>query len=358
MSEVVEKIIRNIKNAVSAPRNLVCRALAVPLKPKGLVFMVTDKCNSRCKHCNIWRQKPSDNPLTAQEVERIFSDKLFEDVKIVICTGGEPSVRDDLGDIFLGLHKAMPNATLQLSTNGLLPERVVKVVKMAIENDIKIDVGVSIDGIGDQNDSIRGVPGNFEKVNMLFSELLSIRKKCPGRLNIAAGIVVSDLTIDSIYDVREYTGKLNISLVEAWYNTSPFYKNKTDGEKAQFKDKLRKIVGSQPLSVTRDKWLKWLKGYPIKFPCFAANTFCVVKCDGDIVPCLTLWDQKLGNARDSCPWDIWHSEQAKRARKAVKPCNGCLNTWGLGWSVEAGYYQRLLLAIKHPLLAAKKSFST
>jgi MoaA/NifB/PqqE/SkfB family radical SAM enzyme len=309
-------------------------------------------------HCNIWRQKPVDNPLTAQEIERIFSDKLFEDVKIVICTGGEPSVRNDLPDIFLGLHKAMPNATLQLSTNGLLPERVIKAVNMAMENDIKMDVGVSIDGIGDKNDAIRGVPGSFEKVNRLFSELLSIKEKHPDRLSITAGIVISDLTIDSIYDVREYTIKLKISLVEAWYNTSLFYKNKNDKEKAQFKDKLREMVGSQPLSVTRDKWLKWLKGSPIKFPCFAANTFCVVKCDGDMVPCLTLWDQKLGNTRDLSPWQIWHSEQAKKVRKSVKQCNGCLNSWGLGWSIEDSYYQKLLLAIKHPLLAAKKLLST
>ncbi|MBN1804564.1 MAG: radical SAM protein [Sedimentisphaerales bacterium] len=353
-----QKIIKNIKSAVSAPKNLVYRALDIPLKPKGLVFMVTDRCNSRCMHCNIWRQKPVDNPLTAQEIEKLFSDKLFERVRYVIGTGGEPSVRNDLGDIYLALHKAMPNAILQLSTNGLLPERVIEVVNMAMENDIRMDVGVSMDGIGEKNDAIRGVPGNFEKVDRLFSELLLIKEKYPDRLGITAGIVISDLTVDSIYDVREYTRKLEIGLVEAWYNNSSFYKNKNDKEKAQFKDKLREIVGYQPLSVTKDKWLKWLKGDPIKFPCFAANTFCVVKCDGDIVPCLTLWDLKLGNVRDLSPWEVWHSEQARKVRKSVKQCNGCLNSWGLGWSIEDSYYQKLLLAIKHPLPAAKKLLST
>lgn len=347
-----------MSDMTSAPKNLVFRALDIPLRPKGLVFMVTDKCNSRCMHCNIWRQKPVDNPLTAQEIEKLFSDKLFEKVEYVICTGGEPSVRNDLGDIFLGLHKAMPNATLQLSTNGLLPERVIKVVNMAMENGIRMDVGVSIDGIGKKNDQIRGVEGSFEKVDRLFSELVNLRSRYEGKLTIAAGIVISDLTLDSIYAVREYVKKQDIGLVEAWYNTASFYINQNDEEKAIFKEKLLEVVGSQPPNVIREKWLKWLNGESIKFPCFAASTFCVVKCNGDIVPCLNRWGQVLGNARDKLPSELWHSDEAKKVRKSVKQCNGCLNSWGLGWSIEDSYYQRLLLVIKHPSLAAKKLLST
>ncbi len=356
MLKIAKKIGRNLHNLIFTPRNLIFRALDVPLRPKWIVFMVTDRCNSRCIHCNIWRQKPTEDPLTPEEIEKIFSDKLFKDVEYVLCTGGEPTVRNDLEEILLRLHKALPKATLQLSTNALLPERVIDIVNTAMKNNINFDVGVSLDGIGEDHDKIRGVKGNFEKADWLLHKLVELRDKHKDKLNVAAGIVVSDLTVNSIYDVRKYANKLNIDFVEAWYNTSSFYRNYSEEDKTKMKEKITEIVKSQPTSLLQEKWLKSLKGKPIKFPCFAMHTFYVVKCNGDVVPCLNLWDLKVGNLRESSLSEFWNSPEAKKVRKSVKNCQGCLNTWGFGWSVRSSYYQTLFFYLRHPLVLIKKLF--
>jgi len=357
MSKITKTISSNIKSLMRAPKNLILRALEIPLKPKKIVFMVTDRCNSHCMHCNIWKQKPVDNPLTPEEIEKIFSDKLFENVDYVLCTGGEPTVRDDLEEIFLRIHKALPKATLQLSTNALLPERTIKLANTAMKNNINLDIGVSLDGIGDAHDIIRRTKGNFEKADSLLHELAALRAKHQGKLNVAAGIVVSDLTVDSIYNVREYAKKLNIDFVEAWYNTSSFYGNYNEEDKAKIKEKIIEIVKSQPLSLLQEKWLSWLKGQSIKFPCFAMNTFCVIKCNGDIVPCLSRWDFKAGNARENSPTEVWHSPKAKEIRKSIKKCKGCLNTWSSGWSFESAYYPILFFYLRHPRISLKRLLS-
>jgi len=283
--------------------------------------------------------------LRPKEVEKVFNDDLFKGVRYVLCTGGEPAVRNELKDIILSIHKALPRATIQLSTNGLLPDRVIGVVKNAIKDDISLDVGVSLDGIGKEHDKLRGVKGNFEKADRLIHELVKLRESYRNKLHIAAGIVLSDLTLHSLPEVRKYAKRLNIDLTEAWYNESSFYNNIG---KSIFSNQLIEAVGLQPASPLQETWLKALRGKSIKFSCFAMYTFCVLKCNGDIVPCLNLWDIKVGNVRESSPTAIWHSVDAKETRRVVKNCQGCLNSWGAGWSFNSGYYPILLFYLKHP----------
>jgi len=347
------RLSRNIKDALYAPKNLLLRAIkGESLKPKWLVLMITDRCNSRCVHCNIWRRKPIQNPLTPEEIEKTLCDKLFEDVEYVLCTGGEPTVRSDLKDIILGIHKALPKATLQLSTNAILPDRAMDVVETALANNIVLEVGVSLDGIGENHDKVRGIKGNFERGDWLLHELVKLREKYKNRLKVSAGIVLSDLTLSSLGDVRRYCNRLNIILVETWYNESSFYDN--TGKRIPISSKLVEAVKTQPPSPLQERWLKALEGKSIRFPCFAMYKFFVLKCNGDVAPCLSLWDAKAGNVRESSPSSIWKSPEAEKVRKVVRNCRGCLNSWGAGWSFKSSYYPILLFYLGHPLLAVKK----
>jgi len=356
MRKIIRKTGHVINNTSTGIKNLIFRAIGIPLKPKRVVFMVTDKCNSRCAHCNIWKKKPTEDPLTPNEIEEVFSDKLFENVEYVLCTGGEATVREDLEEIYLRLHKALPKARLQLSTNGLLPERVIKVVNIAMKNNIHLDVGVSLDGIGEDHDRIRGIKGNFNKVDQLLHELVKIRKNYKDKLNVGIGIVISDLTLNSLSEVRAYAKKLNIGLVEAWYNESLFYGN--IGERNIFNNKLINAIKSQSPSPLQELWLKALNGKSIKFSCFAMNAFCVLKCNGDIVPCLNLFDRKAGNVRDQSPTDIWDSDEMKKVRKIVANCKGCLNSWGAGWSFGSSFYPILSFYLRHPQIIIEKLFKS
>jgi MoaA/NifB/PqqE/SkfB family radical SAM enzyme len=337
------------KNTIRGVKNLILRATGKSLKPKWIVFEVTDRCNSRCVHCNIWRREPTKDVLTPEEIEQTFNDVLFKDVEYVIVTGGEPTVRRDLEDIYLRIHKALPKATLQLSTNGLLPDRVIDVVNTLIMHNIRIDVGVSLDGIGEEHDKLRGIKGNFEKADGLLHKLLELRENHKNKLGVAAGIVISDLTLHLLEGVREYAERLNINLTEAWYNEAPYYDN--IGGEIPVSNKLIEAVESQQSSPLQERWLNALRGKSIKFPCFAMYTFFLLKCNGDVTPCLNFSDVKAGNVRENTPTKIWHSSEAKKARKIVRDCQGCLNSWGAGWSFGSSYYPILFSYFKHPRMA-------
>lgn len=299
------------------------------------MLAITDKCNSKCKHCNIWQQKPTENPLSPDEIYKTLSSPLFNNVGIVMNTGGECSLRDDLYDVVMAEHNAIPKAHIIVSTNGLLPDRMIDIVQKLKEKDIHISIGTSLDGVGSAHDEMRGVPGNFKKVEKLIQALKDD--------DITMGFVLSDLTTEYVSDYIDYVKKQGKLPFIQWCNSSTFYmKDNPDPDR----EKMLKIVNSlDPTYVgdllLKNAWLRWLKGKDISFPCFAMQTYCVLKCNGDIVPCLTKWDSKAGNVREDSIENIWNSKQAELTRIEIKKCKGCINSWGAGWSHSSAFFPYL-----------------
>lgn len=342
-----KKITKVGRNTVLGSKNLLLRNIKGSLKPQWLVFMVTDKCNSRCTHCNIWQQKGIDNPLTPKELEKTLSDPLFKNIKEIINTGGEPTLRTDLEDIFLAEHKALPKACLQLSTNALIPQRTVDLAKTLLKRDIPLSIGISLDGVGEHHDKIRGVKGNFERVDSLVRELIKLKEIYKNKLNFVLGFTLSGLTVDYMKEVQEYGKKVGVEVLVQWYNQANFYSN-LGRELSKDDKKLLEAVKSLPPSFIRESWLSSLEGKFIKFPCFAMHTFCVLKTNGDIVPCLNFFESSVGNVREKTPTEIWKSKEAQKIRQIVKDCPGCLNQWGSGWSFESCPFSGIFFYLAHP----------
>ena len=64
--------------------------------PFKLTFILTYRCDCRCRMCNIWQRKV-ENEMTAEEIERFFrKNRGFAWVNL---SGGEIFTRPDLSDI-------------------------------------------------------------------------------------------------------------------------------------------------------------------------------------------------------------------------------------------------------------------
>ncbi|MCM8796406.1 MAG: radical SAM protein [Candidatus Omnitrophica bacterium] len=194
----------NIKSLAYGTKNILLRYInGTLLKPRWLWFEVTDRCNSRCLHCNIWSKKPKKDILAPVEIKKLLSEPLFNDIEWILNAGGEPALRDDLEEVILSQHEAVPKAKIMISTNGLLPERIVSVVKSAIINKINIYVGTSIEAIGKEHDSIRGIAGNFEKVDRLLREPVVIRDTYKNGFP-SFGFTLIDRTLPHLEAVKLY----------------------------------------------------------------------------------------------------------------------------------------------------------
>ncbi len=309
------------------------------LKPRWLWIGATDMCNSRCEYCNIHLKKPTVNPLSPDEFRQILQDPLFKDVTYLLNSGGEPTVRRDLLDVLLAEHEAQPNATIQLSTNGLLPDKAIQIAEEMIQRKIKFEVGISLDGIGKEHDAIRGVEGNFEKVDYLVKKLLEMK------VTVSLGSTLTIKNIENNIHARDYAKKLNVPFMFHWFNTSDFYGNDNSERSATYRKTaamIQAVESTTPAGLYRDMWVNELNGVQQKFRCFALNTFAVLKCNGDIAPCLSMWDNTIGNVRNENPTSVWESQKAQDIRKTIKQCVGCLNNWGVCWSLNSMYYPNLI----------------
>ncbi|MFA6432141.1 MAG: radical SAM protein, partial [Candidatus Margulisiibacteriota bacterium] len=310
-------------------------------KVRWITWEVTSACNSRCLLCDIWKTKPLQGLLSLEEIKKTFSDPLFKDLSVVLLTGGEPVLRDDLLEIILFIHHKIPKARFTLSTNGILPDKVLKVVSESLQNGVKIDVGVSLDGIGEQHDQIRGTQGNFKKVDHLLHELIKLRDKFGENTSIVIGLTLHPLTIGHVEGVRNYADKLGVHFLAQLYDEGPYYHNvgkfkageKMDQDRTAMVNVVKKLCPTFHNQVL----LKILKDKIIKFDCFTMRHFFMLRSNGDVMPCLRLSDMRIGNVKVETPTKIWESEEAGKARKMVKECKGCANTWATEWSIQCNF---------------------
>src|SRR6185295_9117345 len=97
---------------------------ASPLK---LNLCLTYWCQYKCKTCNIWQRKPTDE-LSTDEIIALVSEN--PDVNWVDLTGGEIFLRPDIDEVLEAIVTGWRRlAILHFPTNGFLTDRIVKSVQ-------------------------------------------------------------------------------------------------------------------------------------------------------------------------------------------------------------------------------------
>lgn len=145
-----------------------------------VVWNCTRQCNLRCIHCYA----SADNQRSIQEMDteagRAFIRDLAEfGAPVILFSGGEPLLREDLFELAklareLGIRVA-------LSTNGtLITDRVAR----EIESVGFAEVGISLDGIGANNDKFRGRNGAFAAALKGIRNCLALGLRVSLRLTI------------------------------------------------------------------------------------------------------------------------------------------------------------------------------
>jgi MoaA/NifB/PqqE/SkfB family radical SAM enzyme len=121
------------------------RTFALPI----LLYAPTSRCNSRCVSCDWWRTDGATD-LKQEEVRALAAELPRLRTKLVVFTGGEPLVRDDvfeLADLFRA-----EGVVLHLLTSGLALERHAEAV-------IERFAAVTISLDGHTRELYRGIRG-------------------------------------------------------------------------------------------------------------------------------------------------------------------------------------------------------
>ncbi|KUO50445.1 MAG: radical SAM protein [Desulfitibacter sp. BRH_c19] len=145
-----------------------------------VVWNCTKTCNLNCIHCySSSDNKKYDGELTTVDAKKFIDDLADFNVPVILFSGGEPLVRADL--LELAAYAKSKGIRSTISTNGTLitPEIAQRIKDIGISY-----VGISLDGIGDNNDRFRGQKGAFEKALQGIRNCISVGQKVGLRFTI------------------------------------------------------------------------------------------------------------------------------------------------------------------------------
>ncbi|MBI5048427.1 MAG: radical SAM protein [Deltaproteobacteria bacterium] len=122
-----------------------------------VVWNITKRCNLRCIHCySDSLNQDYQGELMTEEAKHVVDDLAGFGVPVIIFSGGDPLLRNDIFEI--ANYAGSKGIRCALSTNGVL---IDKATAKAIKDANFAYVGVSIDGIGEFNDRFRGMIGAY-----------------------------------------------------------------------------------------------------------------------------------------------------------------------------------------------------
>ncbi len=324
-----------------------CRhGLSSPPNPINVTFSVTRRCQSRCKTCFIWKECSTADATEDIDLETI--EILFRAIGWTYffnVSGGEPFLRKDLPEIVRLACRHLRPAVIHIPTNAILPERIEEYTRSILEIIEKeapgtvLSVKPSFDGIGEQHDEIRGIPGNFEKLLDTLDRLGRLRETHK-YLHVGVGTVVSRFNQNSLNDIIAYAGKLGVDTYinevaeerEEFFNLgsgitpdSESYARIMDIFKENVRGRLKNMkllsrITTAMRIVYYDLAADILKEKRQVIPCYAGILNVHVNSDGGIWPCAVLaYKGEMGKVGgDTGFLDIWNSKEAKRVRRDIK----------------------------------------
>lgn len=291
-------------------------------QPTHAVIAVTYNCNSRCRMCNIWKRKPE------KEISPKVLAKLPKSLDDINISGGEPFLRNDLVEILDIVFERCNPSKLVISTNGLLPEVITGKIREIMDKSYgdKVEIAVSLDGIGEIHNYNRGISDAYDRVMKTVDSLQSI-----GFEKIGAGYTFVKGTESGFAGVKKLANTKNLNLGVTIAHNSENYFGTQDNENPDSAE-----IEKQLTPLIKDKLKTWQKnelgksyylhgsveyaktGKPI-LPCSALRDAFFMDPKGYIYPCNILNDP-IGNLVDNDFQSIWTSDEAQKVREVVGNC--------------------------------------
>ena len=301
--------------------------------PINITLSPSPKCNSRCLTCNIWMKR--ENELTLDEWDKTLAS-LGQAPYWFTISGGEPLMFPDIVELTQLVYQYCRPGIINIPTNAILksgPERVRRILESC--PDSQLIINLSLDGVGEKHDFIRGVAGNFEKFEERMDQYFALRDEFP---NLVVGIhsVVSVFSVGHLDELIAYADRsaadqfiTEIAEPRVELDTVGLPITPSPQEYAQAIDRLIDYVnGKQYKGVARITEAFRVEYYKLVkrildeeeqvIDCYAGWASAQIYADGTVWPCCVRADN-LGNLRDH-NYDfkeIWFGDKIKEVRRSI-----------------------------------------
>jgi MoaA/NifB/PqqE/SkfB family radical SAM enzyme len=290
--------------------------------------------------CNIWRIPAEIQDLTAEDWLRLLRSDLFEDLREIDITGGEPFLVKDLDELFEGILalRRRPLKALKsvaLTTNGFLTDRVLHFAETVLPRiqatGLDLVLVCAMDGIGDVHDRIRNYKGGWARANETILGLMDLRNTF-SNLIVGLKTTVLPANVGQLDDILRYANSRGLfTILSPCIITSGRYLNSEHAEALAFglqdKEKLIDFYASQKMhwSYHGEALKRYFKTGEMKKPCSCGYNYFFVRHNGELFLC-PLVNRSVGNVKETSVEHLFLSEKADQLRRetgALPECQAC-----------------------------------
>ena len=305
--------------------------------PHHVQWMLTRKCNYRCKGCTVWQERDAEPEISTEEVK--LGLDILRDLGVVeiVFSGGNPLLREDIDEIISYASKYFVTTVYD---NGSMALKKIDALRNA---DF---VAISIDSINpEKNDYIRGVRGAFK------TAMTAIEKLTEEGIIAGVSTTISQMNLNEIIDLTNYFTDRGIPV---WYclysydtpSNSQLFSIGKKNDEFEFKDRkataklfdeLLQLKREKPGIFITERTLLALRELFLNnrriWKCKALQNFFMIDHRGRVAGC----HLKEPVASIFELPELWESEKFKELRKKYNECRDCAYLCYIFYSLHSNF---------------------
>ncbi len=285
----------------------------------------TNQCNMFCEHCYRDAGAKAEEELSTEQGKALLDEIAKAGFKIMIFSGGEPLMRDDIYELVE--HAVKLGLKPVFGTNGTL---ITPEVARRLKEAGAMGVGISLDSVDPvKHDKFRVFPGAWEGA-------IQGMKNCrEAGLPFQIHTTVVDWNMDEVLDITDLAVKLGAMAHHIFFlvPTGRAVNIEEESLRAeQYEELLTKIMKKQlevPIELKptcAPQFMRIAKemGMDLRFSrgCLAGTHYCIISPMGDVQPCAYL-NMKLGNVKEIPFSEIWANSEVLNELRTLKYKGGC-----------------------------------
>lgn len=211
-------------------RDFASGAWAHRCRPTSIVLLMTERCNARCVHCDIWKNKGAEPTPAVARWKQLLSDLAsWLGPAQVTLSGGEALLRPYTPELLVFGKQC--GLQMELLTNGYWIDQS-RIEKAVLAEPWRITV--SVDGIGEIHNVVRGRADFWTHTERSIRSMMRLREERNLRCLIRLKTVIMRQNLAHVLDVAEFAAENGLEVfyqpIEQNYNTAENHEWYVNGE--------------------------------------------------------------------------------------------------------------------------------
>ncbi|MBK8805328.1 MAG: polysaccharide pyruvyl transferase family protein [Bacteroidales bacterium] len=309
-----------------------------PKKPTVINLNANDICNSHCVMCNIWKRE-KEFEFSPSELENILKNKLFSKIEHVGITGGEPTLREDIVALYDKVINSLPKLKgVSIISNAIESEiviyRILEIYELCKKHNTHFSVMISLDGINEIHDIIRGTKNNFVSSMYVINYL-----KNNTTIPFSIGCTISKANVWYVDELLDFMKENNIygrfrvaEYINRLYNSqnTSSIRNFSEEEKHHLQLFFKKLQftyeKNETYKRTYESIINILGGGKRLIGCPYHSEGIVLNSKGEISYCAPKSDI-IGNALEKNANKLFKKKIKHRRKIIAKHCENCIHDY-------------------------------